>query len=76
MHAQKSACDGYIETEEQVGRQAGTLDSWNVVGTVEVNLRDVTQLSHFFCVFGCTEDLHSSNWRDNREGERWGSACV
>lgn len=49
VRAQKSACD--IETEEQMGRQAGTLDSLNVVGTVEVNLKDVTQLSLLLCIW-------------------------
>lgn len=49
VHAQKSACD--LETEEQVGRQAGTLDSLTVVGTLEVNLKDVTQLSLSLCIW-------------------------
>lgn len=49
VRAQKCACD--IGTEEQMGRQAGTLDSLNVVGTVEVNLKDVTQLSLLLCIW-------------------------
>jgi len=32
-------------------------------------------ITFFFCEFGCAKDIHSNNWRDNREGEKERFMC-